>query len=222
MTLKADKFTDALGGIDENIVAQAITTDSAEKLGRLVRAEKMRRLRGCVKIVAAVAACICIAFTSAAMMRDPNGEQDIPGNMMMSNPVTYVDSYDEMEKCLGYSVPVLKEKTPESYIIFSSDGKVESGRVEYTDGSSLKVMRGSGDISGIFGGKLLGDINISGVTVHYYSFDCTVYSVWSAGGYSYCYSTSAEKNAAGELNTAESDVYSVTEKIIYILKGETK
>ena len=54
--MKADKFTEAVGGIDENIIAQAINTDSAEKLEKLVRAEKMRKVRGCVKIVAAIAA----------------------------------------------------------------------------------------------------------------------------------------------------------------------
>ena len=218
--MKADKFTDAVGGIDENIIAQAINTDSAEKLERLVRAEKMRKVRGCVKIVAAIAACICIAFTSAAMMRDLS-EGENP-DVMISNPITYVDSYDEMEKYLGYSVPVLEEKMPESYVIFASDGRAESGTVKYSDGSELKTMRGSGDISGVFGAKLLGDINISGVTVHYYSFESTVYSVWSIGGYSYCYSTHANKDSSGTPNTAESDVYSVTEKIIYILKGETK
>ena len=58
--MKADKFTEAVGGIDENIIAQAINTDSAEKLEKLVRAEKMRKVRGCVKIVAAIAACICL------------------------------------------------------------------------------------------------------------------------------------------------------------------
>ena len=220
--MKADKFTEAVGGIDENIIAQAINTDSAEKLEKLVRAEKMRKVRGCVKIVAAIAACICIAFTSATMMRDPSEERNFPGNVMISNPITYVDSYDEMEKYLGYSVPVLKEKTPESYVIFASDGRAESGKVQYSDGSELKTMRGSADISGIFGAKLLGDINISGVTVHYSSFESTVYSVWSIGGYSYCYSTHADKDASGVPNTAESDVYSVTEKIICILKGETK
>ena len=127
-----------------------------------------------------------------------------------------------MEKYLGYSVPILKEKTPKSYVVFASDGRAESGKVQYSDGSELKTMRGSADISGIFGAKLLGDINISGVTVHYYSFESTVYSVWSIGGYSYCYSTHADKDASGVPNTAESDVYSVTEKIICILKGETK
>ena len=34
--MKADKFTEAVGGIDENIIAQAINTDSAEKLEKLV------------------------------------------------------------------------------------------------------------------------------------------------------------------------------------------
>lgn len=182
----------------------------------------MRKVRGCVKIVAAIAACICIAFTSATMIRDPSEGGNLPGNVMISNPITYVDSYDEMEKYLGYSVPILKEKTPKSYVVFASDGRAESGKVQYSDGSELKTMRGSADISGIFGAKLLGDINISGVTVHYYSFESTVYSVWSIGGYSYCYSTHADKDASGVPNTAESDVYSVTEKIICILKGETK
>lgn len=210
--MKADKFTEAVGGIDETVVAEAIETDSAKKLDALIRKEKMRKARAIIRSVAAVAACICIAFTTAFVLRKPGGDPDNPGNVMVSNPMTYVDSYDEMEKYLGYSVPELKEKTPESYVIFASNGKVESGKVEYTDGSSLKVMRGSGDISGIFGGKLTGDREILSVTVHYYTFEGYAYSVWTDNGYSYCYTTSS-----GEGN----DVYSVTEKIIY-LKGETK
>lgn len=214
--MKADKFTDAVGGIDEDIIAQAINTDSEEKLEKLIRAEKMRRVSSCIKIVAAIAACICIAFTSAAMMRDPSE------GVMVSNPITYVYSYEEMEKYLGYSVPKLNEKAPESYVVLSSAGKAESGKIKYSDGSELKIMRGSGDISGIFGAKLLGDMNISGVTVHYYSFDSIVYSVWSMDGYSYCYFACANKDVDNVPSMTESDVYSVTEKIIYILKGETK
>lgn len=47
--MKADKFTEAVGGIDENIIAQAINTDSAEKLEKLVRAEKCVRFAVALK-----------------------------------------------------------------------------------------------------------------------------------------------------------------------------
>lgn len=210
--MNVDKFTDAVGRIDEAVVAEAMETDSAEKLNLLVKKEKVRRLRSAIKSIAAAAACICIVLTTALVLRSTGEGTDQPGKVMISNPVTYVDSYDEMEKYLGYSVPRLDEKTPESYIVFASNGNAESGTVKYSDGSELKIMRGSGDISGIFGGKLTGDRDILGVTVHFYVFGSTVYSVWTESGYSYCYVASS-----GE----ESDVYSVTEKFIY-LKGETK
>lgn len=76
--MKADKFTEAVGGIDETVVAEAIETDSAEKLDALIRKEKMRKARAIIRSVAAVAACICIAFTTAFVLRKPGGDPDDP------------------------------------------------------------------------------------------------------------------------------------------------
>ena len=104
--------------------------------------------------------------------------------VQMVNPLATVSSVQEMEAQLGYSVPVL-DKEVESYIVLVIDGSAESGRIRYTDGSDFNIKRGSGDISGIYGGAMERQSSINGVPVSFWVYGSTHYALWEKDGFTY-------------------------------------
>ena len=112
----------------------------------------------------------------------------------MVNPLVTVNSAEEMEAKLGYTVPVLK-KDVDSYIVLVIEGTAESGRIHYTDGSVFNIKQGSGDISGIYGGvledeRILGyEVKnggiIGGTLVSFYVYEDTRYAIWEKDGFTF-------------------------------------
>lgn len=106
------------------------------------------------------------------------------GYSQVVNPIVEVGSVQEMEERLGYSVPVL-EKSVEVYIVLVIDGAAESGRIRYSDGSIFNIQRGSGDISGIYGGVLEAEEVIAGIAVSVYAYEGLRYAIWEKDGFAY-------------------------------------
>lgn len=112
------------------------------------------------------------------------GDAPAPGFVQMVNPLVTVDSVREMEQRLGYAVPVL-EKEVDSYIVLVIDGTANSGRIRYANGSDFNIKRGTGDISGIYGGILESETTVNGISVSFYVYEDTRYAIWETGGFTF-------------------------------------
>jgi hypothetical protein len=95
-----------------------------------------------------------------------------------------VTSLEEMESQLGYAVPVL-DKDIAAYIILTIDASTSMGCIDYADGTSFRMQRGSGDISGIHGGTLESRTEIDTVTVSYHTMEDLRYALWETDGFTY-------------------------------------
>ena len=129
---------------------------------------------------------VMLAVACVAAMLAGCGQAQAPdaGFAQMGNPLVEVASADEMEQKLGYSVPVM-DKEVAAYIVLVIDGKADMGRIRYADGSVFNIKKGSGDISGIYGGTLEQEQAIGGVTVSFYSLEGQSYAIWEDGGFAY-------------------------------------
>ena len=116
--------------------------------------------------------------------QNEKSENAANGFVQMGNPLVTVDSAQEMEERLGYPVPVL-EKEVEAYIVLAIDGVADSGRIRYADGSSFVIKRGSGDVSGIYGGVAEREEVIDGISVSFLVMEDIHYAIWEKDGFAY-------------------------------------
>ena len=107
-----------------------------------------------------------------------------PGFVQMVNPLVTVDSIQDMEAKLGYPVPVLN-KAVDTYIVLVVNGIAEQGRICYADGSDFNITRGTGDISGIYGGVLDRTETISGIEVSFLAYEDIRYAIWEKDGFAF-------------------------------------
>lgn len=63
------------------------------------------------------------------------------------------------------------------------------------------MEKGTGDISGIYGGTLVNEETIKDIKVQFYSYNDINYANWSKGEYSYSYQNTNGKLNLDELNT---------------------
>ena len=132
----------------------------------------------------ATAACVCMITGCGMTTNQEKAEAPQPERVQVVNPMKTVNSAEEMEQYLDFSVPVL-EKEVASYIVLVIDGYPEIGRIRYSDESIFNKKFGSGDISGIYGGTLEKTEETDGVTVSYYNYDTTRYAIWEEDGFTY-------------------------------------
>ena len=126
--------------------------------------------------------CLCLIATLGGCGQKQS-EAPETGFVQMGNPLVTVDSLQEMESKLGYAVPVL-DKEVASYIVLVVNGTAESGRVRYADGSDFNIKKGTGDISGIYGGVLEREETLGGVSVSFMVMESTHYAIWEKDGFS--------------------------------------
>ena len=62
------------------------------------------------------------------------------------------------------------------------------GRIVYKDKSEFDIEQGELDVSGIYGSKLLKEESISGIPIKLYTYEDTIYGIWTYEDYSYSYS----------------------------------
>lgn len=123
-----------------------------------------------------------LGFSLAFLLIGCGEDEPSPGLSQVVNPIVTVGSVQEMEEYLGYEIPVL-EKEVEFYIVLVIDGVAESGRIRYADGTDFNIKRGTGDVSGIYGGILEREETIEGVPVSFYSFEDFRYAIWEQDGF---------------------------------------
>lgn len=168
--MKKEDFAEVLGDINENYVKEAETAKKAKKPVWLKWG--------------AMAACLCLVVCGGIMLNRSPAESPNPDPVQIANPIMEVSSVDEMEQYLDFDVPLL-EKEAETYIVLIVDGYPEVGRIRYTDGSLFSIKYGSGDISGIYGGKLETVAEVDSIEVTYYTFDSIRYAIWESNGFTY-------------------------------------
>lgn len=120
------------------------------------------------------AACLCLCLCAAMVMR-------LTGTPpKMTSAVMEVASPAEMEKYLGYAVPMLEGKTADIYTLRTSGEYAETGSVLYSDGSSFQITRR--DSAPPEDSYTVEDI--SGVPVYFGWEDGHQYAAWTYNGYS--------------------------------------
>ncbi len=173
--------------------------------------EPKRLIFGKAQSFLALAACLCILLAGAFVMNRPDNRPH-PQQVQVPNPLWQVDSREEMERLLDFSVPVL-DKAVEAYIVLVDDSRPEMARVVYTDGTMFNKKYGTGDISGINGGTLEKTETVGELSVSFYSYvdvdgKDTVYALWEKDGFTY--SLSAE-NATFEQLTYDIQILDLKE-----------
>lgn len=188
--MKKEEFAEILGDINEKQVADARTEHTGKK--------KFWLKWG------AAAACLCLVIGGGLMLtrsnNNSNGNVPHPEQLQVVNPLMKVDSLEEMEAYLDFSVPVL-EKEVDTYLVIVLDGYPQCARILYTDGSVFSMKYGTGDISGIYGGTLEREETINGANVSFLSYSDTNYAIWEKDGFTFSLSDS---------NDLEGDVKALT------------
>lgn len=126
------------------------------------------------------AVCVCCTLLAGCGAETNESEEFV----QITNPLVTVDSVQEMEAQLGYTVPQL-DKAVDTYIVLVIDGSAESGRIRYADGTDFNIKQGSGDISGIYGGTQEGETNINGISVSLWVYEDIHYALWEANGFTH-------------------------------------
>ncbi len=182
---------DALNLVDDEIIEKAISSsNSKEKKAMKQNTKSNNKI---IRILAGLAACVCIVFTAVMTFTNLSGNK-ANELVQIANPITEVNSVDEMKQYLGFDVPVIKDKKVEAYIVIGDDNYATHARIVYADSSNFEMEKGNGvDVSGISGGTLDENKTINSVKVEFYHMDDTVYANWSDGTYSYSYSASSSE-----------------------------
>ena len=103
------------------------------------------------------------------------------------NPINTINTKEELEEKLGYTVPVLDKEVKE-YIVIDNI----HGRIIYKDKSQFEIEESNEDVSGIYGGELLEQVSINNINVNINSYEDIRYAIWDKGKYSYSYSINSK------------------------------
>lgn len=191
---------EAINLTEDRFIEETIDIDTPQKLKKVIAGEKNRYLK---KSLIVCAACFCIVVAGAIVMNFP---QLRPENPQTGNPVTEVNSSEEMEKYLGYKVPVIEDKDVSSYTVIDDGQNAKHGRIVYSDDTEFDMEEGQTDVSGIYGGRTEKTENICGTDVDINRYEDTVYGVWSDETYSYAYS------APEDYESLEEDIETIINK----------
>ena len=135
----------------------------------------------------AVAACLCVAAVSGAvLLRGNEGLTPDPAPVEVTNPIIAVETVEEMEEYLDFPVPVLDKETA-ALSVPVVQGYPVMGQVEYADGSLYRVQYGNEDVSGIYGGETVETRDVDGVQAECHTFEGSSYVVWTDEGFSFSY-----------------------------------
>ncbi len=152
---------------------------------------------------------ICVGILFRGIVFIMNKDQHKETLMELPNPITEVKSAAEMRQYLGYDVPIILDKDVSKYIVIGKDKLANHGRVIYTDKSQFDIEKNSEDPSGIYGGVLKDKESIGGVNVTIYTYEDTIYAIWTYNDFAYSYSM---------LNTDENNLNLEINKIMKIIR----
>lgn len=168
------KLLEAVGEVNDSYVEEAAGYQKSRKAPLWLR-------------WGAVAACLCVAAVSGAvLLRGNEGLTPDPAPVEVTNPIITVETVEEMEEYLDFPVPVLDKETA-ALSVLVVQGYPVMGQVEYADGSLYRVQYGSEDVSGIYGGETVETRDVDGVQAECRTFEGSSYAVWTDEGFSFSY-----------------------------------
>ena len=172
--MNGKKLLEAVGEVNDSYVEEAAGYRKSRKAPLWLR-------------WGAVAACLCVAAVSGAvLLRGNEGLTPDPAPVEVTNPIIAVETVEEMEEYLDFPVPVLDKETA-ALSVLVVQGYPVMGQVEYADGSLYRVQYGSEDVSGIYGGETVETRDMAGVQVECRTFEGSSYAVWTDEGFSFSY-----------------------------------
>lgn len=172
--MNGKKLLEAVGEVNDSYVEEAAEYRKSRKAPIWLR-------------WGAVAACLCVAAVSGAVLLCGNeGLTPDPAPVEVTNPIIAVETVEEMEEYLDFPVPVLDKETA-ALSVLVVQGYPVMGQVEYADGSLYRVQYGSEDVSGIYGGETVETRDMTGVQVECRTFEGSSYAVWTDEGFSFSY-----------------------------------
>lgn len=179
--MNTKQFSEALNHLDDRYISEALSYKKKSK-------KKLWMKWG------SLAACACLVLTLGLFAANktalPISNAPHPEKVEVANPIIEVNSTEEMEAYLDFSLPLL-EKAVKTYSVIVTDDYPTIGQIDYEDGSEFRIQYGSEDVSGIYGGKETATEEVSDVTVCYYtasSVDSEItYALWEEDGYSFSY-----------------------------------
>ena len=137
-----------------------------------------------IKNRGAILLVLCVLFISMFMLGGCEKSKPDPEFVKVVNPLMEVSSLEEMEEYLDFSVPVLENEV-EAYIVLVIDGYPTQARIRYQDGMNFDMKHGSGDVSGIYGGKLVKEETLGETKVSFMCYEDINYAIWEKNGFTY-------------------------------------
>lgn len=168
--MKKEELFEVIGELDDDIVKGAKMYMKTKKRNFFVA-------------FGAAAACLCLTVCGTFMLNGNSGKPN-PDMVQVVTPFIEVASVEEMEQYLDFDIPTL-EKEVESYLVFVEEKYPYMARIIYQDDATFTMTYGSGDVSGIHGGKLEKEETVDKVSIAYYSYDTIRYALWEKDGFTY-------------------------------------
>lgn len=189
--MKVKELLQALGDIDDKYLAEEYVSVSkkAENEKENFKRKEVIVMSKKILSIAAVLIIAVVIIGVGVINKNNNGKIAVTDLLQIANPITELDSEEEMKKYLGFDVPVL-DKEVESYIVIGEDKYATHARIIYKDGTVFEMEKGDKDVSGIYGATLEKEETISDIKVSFYSLEELKYATWENNGFSYSYSNS--------------------------------
>ena len=195
--MKKINLLDILGLINNEMVNRAIEIDSAEKLKEIKILEKRKKYFGVFRLASVLAGGMAVFMIGIVLFNN-----NFNDNTLISNPMTKVESINELEKYIEIDLSKFKFKEIKEMYKFEDDTLIQ---ITYKDYSTIRISKGQDDNSGIYGATLKEMRKINGTNVEIYEFDDTIYAVWKDEKNSYAFSYVASNNE---------DINSILSKIV--------
>lgn len=195
--MKKINLLDILGLTDNEMLNRAIETDSAEKLKEIKILEKRKKYLKIFRFASVLAGGIAVFVIGIVLFNN-----NINDNVLISNPMTKVESINELEKYIKIDLSKFKFKEIKEMYKFEDDALIQ---IAYKDGSTMRISKGQDDNSGIYGATLKESKKINDINVEIYEFNDITYAVWKDEKNSCVFSYVASDNE---------DINSILSKIV--------
>lgn len=168
--MKKINLLDILGLTDNEMINRAIETDNAEKLNELKIIEKRKKYSEIFKFASVLAGGIAVFVIGIVLFNN-----NINDNVLIPNPMTKVESINELEKYIKIDLSKFKFKEIKEMYKFEDDDLIQ---ITYKDDSTIRISRGQEDNSGIYGATIKESKKINDINVEIYEFNDIAYAVW--------------------------------------------
>lgn len=195
--MKKINMLDILGLTDNEMLNRAIETDNAEKLKEIKILEKRKKYLKIFRFASILAGGIAVFVIGIVLFNN-----NINDNVLIANPMTKVESINELEKYIKIDLSKFKFKEIKEMYKFEDDALIQ---ITYNDDSTMRISKGQDDNSGIYGATLKESKKINNINVGIYEFNDTTYAVWKDEKNSCVFSYVASENE---------DINSILPKIV--------